>query len=418
MARRANEGLRRWLLELLLAEPHVARSAGSNIASAGQWNRVVKLSAAWSVLLPLRRRLRELAISPGPDAQKMLDQLGHQYSARSIRVAFRAVRLLDALVEAGIGAIAIKGVGLMGNLYGGAAGRRVNDFDIIVEEERLEHVVEICMSLGFAPLVPVEMSEWRKYLEQRVYSAHDFLIMVDQDKVEVDIHWRIATKEPERFSSHAMIQRAEKVELLGHTMHVAAPIDAMLVTAHHVLRENFSPYPGVRDMCDLAAWWGVFPERWDLDELVVRARATFLATPLFALWHLLARLDPESRAADGVSRLSMELSTRDVSAAMQLGELFELQIREGAVNELVLLAPGNLRPSRIRRFLSSRLGARSHQSFQPLMRIVEGPERSMWLRLGGILRDVVRLGPRRIRLYRTLSRERAIHQSSLDEGNH
>jgi Uncharacterised nucleotidyltransferase len=363
---------RRALADLVIGGPTRARDAVEKIATRAMWADIVTCSGAWRVTPPLRARLAELRAPVDPQAVALLRQLTLAAAAQSTLVIQHTGAVLDRLDEAGVDYVAFKGVALIAGLYRDPAARMISDLDVLVAQSDLEAVDVAASSAGFRrrPVyagTTFEDCAAELAAEGLVHSpAIDF---ADDDGVELDVHARIGLRPAPVMSTAALIRRAERHVLAGRTISVAGPLDAQLLTAHHALRANFKPVTTLKDLCDLAAWWKVQPERWRIDDLVGLAHESGLGAALLGAWQVLADHDPESQAGlVGIPAVERALGSADRRHGNQLARLFDHQLTAWQLNRdlLTLLC----RPTRSRRLLTNRSERASSVDVPPL-----------WLRL-------------------------------------
>jgi hypothetical protein len=224
-------------------------------------------------------------------------------------------------------------------------------------------------------------------------------VLTDGDGIEVDLHWRLGTTPPPAMAADAIIARGESVELYGIPIRVAAPADAIALTVHHVLRDNFAPHSAVKDLGDLATWWQVHPQRWHLTEIVTHAQECGLTVPLLALWQILVSFDPSGAVRTGVTALAAAVDATARRDATRLQALFQRQLRGERLNEDLLRL---LSPLVIARFVVRRLRDRgTARQLQTEMALPRGSYRKRAMRL---LRHATRLNPTTIREYTALLR--------------
>jgi len=400
------------LARLVLGDAAQGRGAANRLSQLGRWDHAVALSVAWRVVPQLRRRLAALSISPDEAVQRRLHNVSVAAALQSTALAHRAVAVLHQLNNAGVPALTFKGIAGIADLYAGPGQRMVSDIDVLVDPDRLAAACEALKVLGFNPVVD-RLNEYVDYLERRPYegafSGHYFLVLIDADDIEVDLHWRLGTRPPPPLAASRLIARAGAARLYRNAIPVPAPADAIVLTAHHVLRDNFAPETTVKDLCDLAAWWEVEGSRWHIAEVVTHAQQCGVSVPLLALWKILVSFDAASRARDGVEQLAAVCAPREREDATRLAGLFQAQVEGGRLNPDLLRL---LSPTVIARFVSRRLRRRAAVDY--FTRHMEAemhlePHRSFTERVGRLFRDLLRLRGRTLSGYRALLR---VHRMS------
>ena len=261
----------------------------------------------------------------------------------------------------------------------------VGDLDLLVAQRDLEAVDVAAAAEGFRrrPLFAgTTFEDWEAKGAAEGLVQNLAIVFADDDGVELDVHASIGLHPAAVMSTAALIRRAERHVLVGRAVAVASPLDAQLLTAHHALRANFKPVTTLKDLCDLAAWWKVQPERWRVDDLVGLAQGSGLGAALLGAWLVLADRDPDSRAAIvGVPALERVLGSADRRHGTRLARLFDRQLTAGQLNRDLVRLLG--RPARARRLLTNRLERASSADVPPL-----------WRRLGRVIAEG--LQPRRL----------------------
>lgn len=345
-----------------------------------------------------------------------MEQSAAAGAAQAAFVARSGARALVELGRAGVEAVAFKGLGLVGNLYHGPAERMLQDCDILVSENGLAKTCAVLAELGFAPLIPVELDDWLRHIENRVYRTHGYMVFIDADAIEIDLHWRLGTGSAGHLRAEDVFRRSERATLYGMEMPVAAPLDAIALTAHHAIRSAFEPSSTVKDLCDLLRWWDAPPERWRVGDAIEHVERCGLSKPVLALWKILAEINSEPAVALGARQLEAAVGRGDGAVADQFARLFWDQVEEGPVSK-ALLALGVTTPSSIWRFVSWRLTTLLNAPFRTLRRRVKRHEAPLGVRVGRLLRETTRLDRRRLSAIRALAKERRLFESSYEAKN-
>ena len=394
------------LLAVLLGTPAAADEASRALSADGAWPRAIELARVWRVIPELRRRIAgSIALDDG--AARLLRDYGIAAAAESTAIVHRAAVVLGRLSAAGVPAAAFKGVGLIGNLYASAAERMVSDVDLLVCGDQLGAACAVLRELGFT-LATEDLDEYVEFLRARpgegALAGQHALVLKHSAGAEIDLHWRLGTRVPPSFEASEIIARSEVREVYRLPMRVVAPADAIALTVHHMLRDQFAPWSAVKDICDLAAWWRVQVDRWSIDAVVAHARRAHLAVPLLAAWSLLADLDPSSPARAGVDVLVAAASRAEIADARRLRDLFRLQLSGPPLNGDLL----RLLSARASwQFLTRRLGRSAetaafarrledHLGLEPVATLAE--------RLRRLGAAIAGLTPRRLAAYRALLR--------------
>lgn len=178
------------------------------------------------------------------------------------------VRLLAALEEGGIRALALKGPLLGERLHGDAGARISADVDVLVALEDLAHAEEVLGGLGYRLEPPRERGE-----REEPPPLHERLVH-PQGLPDVELHWRIHWHET-RFSTELLAECTldESGCLVPQREHELALL--LLLYA----RDGFA---GLRLACDLAAWWDRYGATLDAQGVSETARAHPALAPSLA----------------------------------------------------------------------------------------------------------------------------------------
>jgi hypothetical protein len=401
------------LIRLLLGDQDVSESAARRFSEKRRWGTAVGLATAWRVIPQLQRRLKMFDLSIDDRARDKLKELSVAAAAQAAYVARCGARVLLALGHAGVPAVAFKGLGLVGNLYQGAAERMLQDCDILVSEESLSKTCAVLTELGFSPLITVPLDDWLRHIENRVYRTHGYIVFVNDDAVEIDLHWRLGTGRPGHLKAENIFRRSELAALYGMKVPVAAPLDAIALTAHHAIRSAFEPASTVKDMCDLLRWWEVEPGRWRIGDAVEHFKLCGLSKPVLALWKILAGINSRPAIVRGARQLEESVGREERAVADRFAELFWDQVEEGPVSK-VLLALGVATPSSVWRFFSWRLTTLLNAPFRTLRRRVKRHEAPLGTRVGRLFRECAHLNRQRLTAIRALAKERRLFESSYE----
>lgn len=403
------------LTDLLLGDDGRRETAAGRLAEKSLWREAVGLAAAWRVIPQLRRRLGSCDSPIDGETGEWLRQFSAAAAAQSAFVSRAGARALAELGLAGIEAVAFKGLGLIGNLYRGPAERMLQDCDLLVAEQSLPKTCAVLRDLGFSPLISVGLDDWLRHIEDRVYRTHGYLELVNDESVEIDLHWRLGTEGSGYLGSEEIFRRAEVVSLCGIEAPAAAPLDAMVLTAHHAVRSALDPATTLKDLCDLRRWWEVQPGRWEVRKAVEHFRLCGLSKGMLALWSILAELSSDTAIAGGVGELAGSLGRDERIVAGHCAKLFRVQLEEGPVSK-PLLALGVATPSAVWRYLSWRLRTLFRRPFRPLRQRARGRRVSLIARVGRLLRECLRLDRQRLIAIRAVARERRLFESSYRAG--
>ena len=390
------------LAAFLLGGDTRARAAANDITKQRLWDNQIRLALNWCALPALRSRIAALEIDLESDARKTLAELSASTTAQSALIAHGTGRALAALEDAGIRVAAFKGLGMIASLYQRPSERMLSDADVLIEARSFRAAVPVLARIGFFPDVSIPLDEWLDLLEQRVYPVHDFLDFADGSGSRIDLHWRMRTPSPSGFPIAEIIGRAESRIFSGIGVRAVAPEDAILFTTHHLVRDKLVPRSAVKDLLDLKAWIEVRDRRWKGEVLLKRTRSTGLTTSLLAALEILSRYDPDGGSQE-LAREIADASAADVrKTAERLADVFALQLRR-PMNDVVVGLTA-ITPSLARRFIVSRLRSITDPTYKA-HKFAGDSAMPLGIAAREVWRDLLRLTPRRLALYRTLGTE-------------
>jgi hypothetical protein len=321
------------LLDLLLGDDAHAERAAAALSERALWPTAIALSGQWRMTLVLHDRLtrpgRVRAGARLDDATVIrFREMTIAASAYSALAVTRAGEALELLARGGVEAVAIKGIGLIANLYGHRSFRMVGDLDVLVGERAYPAA---CAALERGGYIDENLALTR-HLSDIALSPrlHNLARNLVRDGFEIDVHWQFGLNPPIALRSEGIIARAVPATLAGRAIRVAAPADAMVLAAHHALRGYFSAHETVKDAYDLAAWWRLKPETWNLDDVLQTADRAEVQTALCALWMFVARRDDTHPCAMGIAAFRDRLSAHAWREAESLTAFCEEQFERGA----------------------------------------------------------------------------------------
>ena len=399
------------LRDLVLGDDALAATAARQLTQGDLWPTAVALSGQWRMTPVLRERLSRLDVSvPDPASGARMREMTIAATAHSALAVSRSREVLGLLDRAGVEAVAIKGVALIASLYGHRSVRMVGDLDLVVREGVYPAARMALEKAGYSD----ENLALDRHLSDIALSPH--LHNVARNLVcadfEVDVHWKFGLKPPAEFRTDRVIERAQPALLAGTPIRVAAPPDAMAIAAHHSLRGYFAPHEIVKDAYDLAAWWTLKPDAWQLDDVIDNAIAADVSTALYALWELVRRRAPRHAVAAGTVALGARLGSRAQREAEQLADFCDEQFEHGtrAERTVQIFDAGRLCRTALGHGRRAIAGAPPEgPTVQALL-----PRRPLPLRLAGAARRVVRVARDLAHIgaygrYRALARAQSRH---------
>lgn len=198
---------------------------------------------------------------------------------RNFALAEELARVCQALGDAGVTALAIKGVVLAEQLYGSLALRPAADLDVLVRPADLPRARAVLRDLDFAPApAPAEPHHAfhdPQYFRERPGGA-----------VCLELHWALWDARLFPFDGERLWARAAPARVNGLPVRTLSPEDTLLHLAIHRARAPLR----LRLVCDIAELLRRHADRLDWDELLGQGRAAGARMALFSALSLAERL--------------------------------------------------------------------------------------------------------------------------------
>lgn len=119
------------------------------LRSGIDWSRMAGLLTRERAVLPFWRRVRPLASHLDPDVRGGLERLAAVAEMRLGRTRSRLLESLDALEDAGVQAVLLKGAALAHTLYPDWRERPMSDLDLLVDPDEARTAFEALRSAGW-----------------------------------------------------------------------------------------------------------------------------------------------------------------------------------------------------------------------------------------------------------------------------
>ena len=130
-------------------------------------------------------------------------------------------RITDALKEAGIEFICLKGPWLSERIYGDPTWRSYNDFDFLIESNSLEKSLQLLCTIGYR-VCYVEIPKGNCRKDFFIKNLNEVMLHNTQTKVNVEIHWHLFSTRISDESNLKQILKnnTEKIYLSGRGFNV------------------------------------------------------------------------------------------------------------------------------------------------------------------------------------------------------
>ncbi|MEO2048839.1 MAG: nucleotidyltransferase family protein [Pirellulales bacterium] len=381
----------RQLLELLFeANSESTTRNQANGLSAALAERAIQWGVAPALLQRLSQRDDALPVEVG----KCVESFVRMTRVRTLRLASRGAIALGALNRAGVNAVCFKGFACYART-GLLPFRSMGDVDFLVTPDELDRAIVILEDVGFRLDIPGSLEDYQAFIRSAPhFSGNRAVALVDEDGHSIDLHWGFGRMCGPALQPERIVERSVQVERCGQAIRHASRVDNLLLSAHHVLRENFTPSAITKSLLDIADLIRVEDER---AEDPVFKEAGMPSVALVACQHILRKASGQEQTTKTGTRPSEILDAADRRQAENLAAVFELQVDAPSVNRdvLHLLHGASLRELLRTAFLHAGRNRRFMKA------IGEVPDRNRLRRFLGDLRRVVR---RDFSLYRSLAR--------------
>jgi hypothetical protein len=236
-------------------------AANSAISSGVDWDLLTRLAEEHGLSPLLYWHLQRSFPTQVPNGQRQHLKV-FENNRRNLSLSAALLRLLDALQDAGIRALAYKGPALATLLYGDVTLRQMSDLDILIDGASFHAAREVVMGLGYQPA----FVHSRKQEEARLRSDCECEFSDAGGKLMVDLHWQItASHLAQRFCFDEFWQRRRIVTIGPGSVPTFSAGDTALVLAVH----------GGKHLWQRLGWLADFAEslRHDLDWQTLRMKA-------------------------------------------------------------------------------------------------------------------------------------------------
>ena len=277
---RAIEHWRDWL----------ARAGGLDGLDAGEFR-----------LLPLVYRNLKVLGYEEPSEMGRLHGIYRQTWYRNRIAEARMLEATNALEQAGIESLALKGMGLIGLAYREPGVRPMNDVDLLVHGRDLRRAVEVLAAEGWQP-AQARADELMRFA--RLFHA---VLLRHPTGIELDLHRHILEESNWPHADDGVWVRQRTIELSGRAVATMSPTDHLIQAIVH----------GVR-------WDPVPPIRW-IPDAVVLIRTGAID------WDVLAT-ESERRGVALAMRAGLEF----------LNDEFDQEIPAGTISRLQAIVAGRL----------------------------------------------------------------------------
>ena len=270
-------GPQRTLLRLLTGSPPEPDT---------DWEQVLELARRHGLSPFLYHALRPHRDRLPAEADQALRALYYQAVARSLFRGRQLREVLDALGDAGVPVVLLKGAAVARSVYPDPALRTMSDLDLWIPREQLEVARSALQSLGYT----VHSKQNRPLALQDVYLGETQMVSADPTRGLVELHWNVFPGEwlrcAARIDETPLWERSLPLEEIA-ARRLAAE-DMVLNTCLHLVINHQLGVGSIRSLLDLHLIQARFPLNWDA--IARRARAWQVKTALWLALDLWIRL--------------------------------------------------------------------------------------------------------------------------------
>lgn len=310
-------------MRLLVCADAESRVAAEQIAAAGLWVPLFDLCQQWKLLAALEARLAALSIAP-PEAERAELARRTQPAFVQTMLCVRAgVIALSALEAAGIRCAGFKGIAALGFLYPGLRSRTLQDTDVLIHPRDIEAALLVLEAAGLKRSPEGPLNQYIAFLRNSPGTAgNEAVSLRDEKGAAVDLHWHLGILDVE-----TLLAAAAPVTMLNRPLPLLGPGHAMLLSAHHALRNDFVPGDIARDICDFVHWHILLERTGEWPAIAADAERWGLSAACGALALIVAEVrgvpppDPP-----------IHLSRADRDLARQLAAFYLHQLQNGPLN--------------------------------------------------------------------------------------
>jgi len=216
------------------------------------WDRVVELAAIHAVRPAILRNLAPYL--PERPLELLRDQCS-AIKAHNLFLSGELLRVLPALDDAGISAVAFKGPVLAHRLYADVGRREFNDLDLLVPRETVWKAVEILRSLEYASAFAPDPRIRAAFL-----ASECEVMLVHPAGHTIDLHWDFTASYYHPFPLSPAIAPAT-VELSGVPVLTLSAEDTALFAIGHMSRHGSW---SVKEPAEMVSLFGILDDaQWE-----------------------------------------------------------------------------------------------------------------------------------------------------------
>jgi hypothetical protein len=158
-----------------------------------EWELLLALSNRHGVMPLLYRSISQNCPQAVPS--EWLARLRMQYmmnAARNVKMTAELLRILDALKEAGIKAVPLKGPVLAQQLYGDVSLRQFSDLDILVSIQDADKAMAVFEEKGYQVADDLRKEKSEKKRNALLKQYYHYELNNEHLRIHVELHWRLS----------------------------------------------------------------------------------------------------------------------------------------------------------------------------------------------------------------------------------
>jgi hypothetical protein len=311
-------------------------------------------------------------------------------TTRSIRAGSAALLKLE---RHGIPCAAFKGLAALSYLYPSPRHRMLQDVDVLIRPADADASLKLLEEEGFRRGSQETWSDYLAFIRNSPgYAGNEAVSLTDAQGGVIDLHWRLG-----EVDVATLLADVRRRWVFHSEIPVVSPAHGMLLTIHHVLRNDFVPDDTARDITDFARWQELLKtQEWD------RFHEAAQRWGLLGAAVAMAKIAADLSDLDRVS-VPIQASPADRRTADHLAALYFHQLQDGALNtDLAYLA--SHRPW-LKILSGARAGwTRYRASMQEAERLNGEISQPLSSRLWSLTKAASRLSPSRWQMVRSLAR--------------
>ncbi|MBP7998348.1 MAG: nucleotidyltransferase family protein [Chloroflexi bacterium] len=191
------------------------------------WEQVFVLAAQQRLIPILHTTLTKTSMPP--EVWSRLDQAARQQRIRTAMLVDAFVTINEAMAQAGIAVMPVKGMYLAHRVYQSVNHRYFDDIDLLIPAEATREAVAVMHRLGYITHPQAEKPDWH----------HLAPFLHQQSKVVVELHTDLIRRAGPGWGVAEIWQRANRGRIAGIETTLISEVDALIHTALHARHNRY-----------------------------------------------------------------------------------------------------------------------------------------------------------------------------------